>query len=398
MKRLVASALTLSMLLAAPLAHAISDEGKATLQSLDYWKTQVDLKNRPFKDGDSDYAVSQGMGQYESKLKTVKERLEKVPAADRKDPMYEGYAKWVAEFESTVKRWQGERGQNATNLKNKAQAEEAYRADARDNAGALEMVKAARGTYTYSLDAAQMLTKWKAAEKLTAFAAKCDKEYAPVDAASYYGRDKIEHCKNAAEWKAVLTPFFEARSIANVKRLGTELESSVNRVKNGETTYEGQLKRMKAPADYIAQVKGPYEALFQAMGKPLPAEMFAPIDTAAKGYPAAVTASQAKVAYKPGKFADATVTNAVKAAFTTKGVKVLKISQSFGDWSIRKNEYAFPTHRIRDSIVLGQVTGESFCRLFEVTAQQQYAGGGRYSSNTAVDLRSEPDFKIASCK
>lgn len=398
MKRFAASALALSMLLAAPLAHAISEEGKTTLQSLDYWKKQVDLKTRPFKDGDSDYEVSQGMGQYESKLKTVKERLDKVPAADRKDPMYEGYAKWVGEFEATLKKWQGERSQNAANLKNKAAAEEAYRTDVRDNGDALGFVKAARGTYSYSLDAAQMLSKWKAAEKLTAFAAKCDKEYALVDASSYYGRDKAENCKNAAEWKTVLVPFLEARAIANGKKLGGEVDASVNRVKNGETTYEGQLKRMKAPSEYIATLKGPYEALFQAMGKPLPAELFAPIETAAKGYPAAVTASQAKVAYKPGKFADPNVSAAVKTAFGSKSYKVLKISQTFGDWDIRKNDIGFPTHRIRDSIVLTQVAGDSFCRLLEVTAKQQYAGGGRYSSNTSVDLRSEPDFKIASCK
>lgn len=398
MKRFVASALALSMLTAAPLALALSEDGQNTLRSIDFYKNQVDLKNRPFQNGDSDSTVSQALYQYETKLKTVKERLEKVPAADRKDPKYEEYAKWVASFESTLTKWQGERGQNATSLKNKAQAEEAYKNDVRENAGALEFVKAARGTYGYSLDAAQMLSKWKAAEKLGAFAAKCDKEFAPVEPTSYYGREKVENCKNAAEWKTVLVPFLEARAQANARKLGADMESTVNRIKNGETTYEGTLKRLKAPAEYVQSVRAPYEAVFQAMGRPMPAEMFASIDTAAKGYAAAIAASQAKVAYKPGKFADATVSNAVKAAFATKSVKVLKVSQTFGDWDIRKTEFGFPTHRIRDSVVLGQVAGETFCRLFEVTASQQYSGGGRYSSNTAVDLRSEPDFKVASCK
>jgi hypothetical protein len=134
------------------------------------------------------------------------------------------------------------------------------------------------------------------------------------------------------------------------------------------------------------------------MGKTLPSDFFAPITNAGKGYAAAISASQAKVSYKPGKFADATVTNAVKAALTAKSVKVLKISQTFGDWDIRKTDYGLPTHRIRDSIVLGQVAGETTCRLIELTSKQDYQGGGRYTTNTVVDLPKEPSFKVASCK
>ena len=398
MKRFAVSALALSMLLASPIAHALSEEGKNTLQSIDYYKNQVDLKTRPFKDGDSDSTVSQALDQYESKLKTVKERLDKVPAADRKDPKYEAYAIWVAEFEVTVKRWQGERTHNATVLKNKEQAGEAYKTDARSNGEALVFVKEARGTYEYALNAAQMVTKWRAAEKLTAFAAKCDKEYAPVDASSYYGREKAENCKNAAEWKTVLVPFFETRSLANGRKFGADVESTATRLKNGDSVYETTLKRLKTPAEYVSGLRAPYETLFQAMGKPVPAELFASVDTAAKGYAAAIAASQAKVSYKAGKFSDATVSNAVKAALATKNVRVIKVSQGFGDWEIRKNNIGFPTHRIRDSVALGQMTGETFCRVYEVTSSQQYAGGGRYSSNTAVDLGSEPDFKVASCK
>lgn len=398
MKRLVPSAVLVSMLLAASSALALTDEQKQNLKSLDYYKTQVDLKNRPFRDGQADSDVSSALYGYETKLKTVKERLDKIPAADRKDPMYESYAAWANEFESTLKRWQGERATNAQNLKNKAQAEETYKNETREVADGLGFVKQLRGTYSYSLDAKEMLAKWKAAEKLTAYAAKCDKEFAPVDATSYYGKDKAENCKNAAEWKTLVVPFLEKRSGENVQKLGADLEGVARRISNGETTYDGALKRLRSPDEYIATLRGPYEALFQAMGKSLPSDFFAPITNAGKGYAAAIAASQAKVSYKPGKFADATVTNAVKAALTAKNVKVLKVSQTFGDWDIRKTDYGLPTHRIRDSIVLGQVSGETSCRLIELTSKQDYQGGGRYTTNTVVDLPKEPAFKVASCK
>lgn len=398
MKRFVPSVVALSMLLASPLALAMSEDAENTLRSIDYYKNGVDLKTRPFKDGESDYSVGQALYQYETKLKTVQERLAKVPAADRKDPKYEACAKWVAEFETTLKKWQGERAGNAQNLKNKDAAEEAYKTGAGEVAAGLDFVKEVRAGYRYALDADALLAKWKKAEKLPAFAAKCDKEFAAVDTSSYYGRDKIENCKNAAEWRTVLVPFLETRAKENTKKLGDEVTAIANRIKNGETVYDKLLVRLQKPADYVASLRAPYEALFTAIGKPIPTDLFAPIETAAREYSAAVTAGQAKVSYKAGKFADAGVSNAVKAAFTAKSVKVLKVSQTFGDWEIRKNDIGFPTHRIRDSVVLGQVAGETFCRVYEVTSSQQYAGGGRYTTNTKVNLRSEPDFKVSSCK
>jgi hypothetical protein len=57
-----------------------------------------------------------------------------------------------------------------------------------------------------------------------------------------------------------------------------------------------------------------------------------------------------------------------------------------------------PTHRIRDSVVLGQAAGEAHCRVYTLTSSQQYAGGGRYAGTNSVDLGREPDFLIASCK
>lgn len=394
---LAPSMLALAVFAAPSLALALSEDGANTLRSIDYYKGQVDLKTRPFANGDSDSSVGQALYQYETKLTTVKERLAKVPVADRSDSKYEATAKWVAEFDATLTKWKAERVQNAQSVKAKAAAEEAYKTESRNLAGPLGFVKEVRGTYSYDLEPAAMLTKWRSAEALTAFAAKCDREFVLVDAASYYGRDKVENCKNAAEWRTVLKPFLDARAQAKAKKLGDSVAATMTRIKNGETVYDAQLERARKPAEYVASIRGPFEALYTAMGTPLPAGLFAPIETAGAGYAAAITAGQAKVAYKPGKFADSAVSTAVKAAMTTRKVKVLKVSQTFGDWDIRKSGL-MPTHRIRDSVVLGQVAGETHCRVYGVTASQQYAGGGRYAGTISVDLGSEPDFRIASCK
>ena len=394
---LAPSILALSVLASPSLALALSEDGANTLRSIDYYKTQVDLKTRPFANGDSDYTIGQAMYQYETKLKTVKERLEKVPAADRSDPKYEATAKWVGEFESTLKKWQAERGTNTQNLKAKAAAEEAYKTESRNLGDALGFVKAVRGTYSYDLEPAAMLAKWRSAEALTAFAAKCDREFAAVDATSYYGREKVEACKNAAEWRTVLKPFLDARAQAKAKKLGDSVAATLTRIRNGESVDEAQLDRARKPTEYLASLRGSYEALYTAMGAPLPAGLFSSIESAAAGYAAAVTAGQAKVSYKPGRFSDPAVSAAVKAALATSKVKVVKISQTFGDWDIRKSGL-MPTHRIRDSVVLGQAAGETHCRVYTITTSQQYAGGGRYAGNLSVDLGREPAFLIASCK
>ena len=397
MRLLVSSCLAVSFLLAAPAALAITDQSKQTLQSLDYYKGQIDLKKRPFADGDQDSDIRQALSNIETKLATVKERLGKIPEADRKDAMYQGYATWAGEVEATLGRWKAEHAALKEKQKGKAAAEEVFRAEARDAEDALAFVKALRGSYTYALDGKQMLSKWKAAEKLTAFAAKCDKEFAAVDASSYYGSKKVEACKDAAEWKSVLTAFFEKRIGENAKKLGDSVEASVKRIANGETTYETQLAHLKAPADYVKEQSAPYASLFEAMGKPMPADLFAPVLEAAKGYEAAVKSSQAKTAYKAGKFADAGVSKAVTAAFAAKNVKVLKISQPFDTWDTRKDG-SLVTHRVRDSVVLGQVEGESFCRLFEAAqARQDHQGKGKFG-DTKVELRAEPDFRITACK
>lgn len=399
MKRLLlAAAVVPTVLLSASLSFALSDDHKQTLKSLDYYKSEVDLKTRPFRDGQSDSEVSSALYGYETKLKTVKERLEKIPVSERKDPMYEGYAAWANEFETTLKRWQAERATNAQRLKTAGNAEEAYRNETREVSAGLELVKQVRATYKYALDADEMQVKWRAAEKLTAYAAKCDKEFAAVDSKSYYGRDKVENCKNAAEWRQVVVPFFEKRAQDNVAKLASDLEGAARNISNGQPTYDNLVKRLRAPDEYIATLRPAYEALFKMMDRPMPSELFAPIASAAKGFNAAVASSQSKVSYKPGKFADGAVTQAVKAAFVARDVKVLKVSQTFADWSIRKTEYGMPTHRIRDSVVLGQVAGESFCRVIGVTAKQEYAGGGRYAGLVSVDLGKSYDFKIASCK
>lgn len=392
MRLLFSSSLLLALVLSAPMALALSDQSKETLQSLDYYKGQIDLKKRPFADGDQDSDIRQALSNVESKLKTVKERLAKIPETDRKDPVYQGYATWAGEVESTLGRWKAEHAALKDKAKARTAAEEAFLADYRDLEGALDFVKAARGTYTYDLDAKKMLGKWRAAEKLTAFAAKCDKDFTLVQ-----GSRKVEACKNAAEWKATLTALFEKRIGENAKKLAGEVEGSVKRIANGEATFEAQLARLKDPQAHVKEASAPYAELFDAMGKPMPEDLFAPVVLAAKGYEEALKASQGKVAYKAGKFSDAGVSKAVTEAFAAKNVKVVAVSQPFDAWDTRKDG-SLITHRVRDSVVLGRVDGEGFCRLFEAAqARQDHQGKGKFGE-TKVELRAEPAFRIARCK
>lgn len=69
--------------------------------------------------------------------------------------------------------------------------------------------------------------------------------------------------------------------------------------------------------------------------------------------------------------------NMAKAKFTSyyKGVSILKIGSSFGDWKMYKNSLGIPTNRFIRGWALLKIPGRPYCQAQEWIIKQTYAGG-----------------------
>ena len=397
MKTLLLSAVAATIMISSHFAFAQSSEGKRALNNFADYRKQVDLTHRPFDDGASDYEAEGALKEAQRTFDLAKAWLAKVPEGDRKDPRYVEGASWVGSGAPAFARWQNERVQNAGIAKLRGPAEQAYKNDADTNQTVLDFVKSVRADGGGSMTAKEMQNRWKASEALSGFAARCAKEYAYVDRVSRYGAEKVENCKNAAEWKALLTSSFESGASANVKAIAEEVRHTVARLKEGSSVDGPSIKKLVDSSAHIRDIRPDFEVLFQTMGRPIPADLFAPIEVASRDSSSAIATALTKTRYKAAKFSDAGILAAVKSAFATKSISVLQVSQDSNEWQIQKDDLGTPLKRIRVSVSLTRAPQESFCRLYNPFAFQPYAGGGKYSSTT-VELPTEPEFQVVPCK
>ncbi len=116
----------------------------------------------------------------------------------------------------------------------------------------------------------------------------------------------------------------------------------------------------------------------------------------------AASAAEKLPNYRPGaawfKFRDAAAEKHTMGLFKNSAtIKVHRIGVESAGWEIQKDNYGLlPSYRYKNANVYYRDSGEDhpFCRVASLKVKQDYAGGGRYSTET---YRSSGQFRVIGC-
>ena len=95
--------------------------------------------------------------------------------------------------------------------------------------------------------------------------------------------------------------------------------------------------------------------------------------------------------------ANAAIGKAAKATLSKRkpSPKVAKVLSKTNDWAIHKKPSGVPSYRGQAIQAIAKFKGDSFCRLYDMEAQQSYSGG-RWQSSVNVTITN--GFRIMKCK
>lgn len=395
---LAVSLVATALATAAPASAALSKNGVFYLDELEFYIKKDKLDAEPCK-GENDARDCLTLVELQSDYELAKGKLDRVPAEDRTDPRYVRGARWHASFKAKLDTWRAADAARGVKAAASGAAVQAHRKAAYESRYALALVAEYRaGSKSPSggrvIDASTLLEHWKAASSLTAFAELC-KGWGVMTGPDE--QEKNAHCKDANEWRTVLTPVFEEQARAGIAADADATKKLIETIRDGGDASPSEHAQAKKSAAAVASAKAKYAPVYAALGKAIPADAFAPLTSATAGYDAALKSSVAKVRYKSAGGADGAVGQAVAKEITQAKLKIVKQSQSPG-WEIAKNELDIPTHREKTAAVLAKAPGEGYCRLYEVSVHQDYTGGGKYQSALNARFDATDKFAVASCK
>jgi len=213
-----------------------------------------------------------------------------------------------------------------------------------------------------------------------------------------------DHPKNACDvaqnWRTYFKAYVE-RVVAHVRdetirTIGFHLK---NLEEKGEL-YEFDMPRMEKPEAEVAGFVTKYEAICKEFGIPLDAAFFSGVVDAAKPYAETLKKAGGQQRWdSKASFSDGAVAAAFKKALGDAKLSVKKIGLTHSDYSITKNGIGIPLYKIRSGFTMVKADGESFCRIYYLTARAEYEGGRKGYTKPALDFdRKTTGFIVSKCK
>lgn len=218
---------------------------------------------------------------------------------------------------------------------------------------------------------------------------------------SYYVKEipAVEGCKRAAKWKELGKKFVELQTKGGVKEEVSRLQGVMDRMKKGDRITAADHQGLLHPDEHINYFKADYDKGGKAFGVVTDVAWYAPIKTAAAGYPAAL-ADAAKTSRweKTATIVDQGTSSAVIKQHQKGGVMdegdVVKVA-AFDGWDVETDVWKTPVKRSRNVEVLVKIKGETYCRLYSRRAGSSYSGGAWAPTGVGGG---ESEFQISACK
>jgi hypothetical protein len=221
-------------------------------------------------------------------------------------------------------------------------------------------------------------------EKLGELAARCQGKYKGKDIPTTRNKDSHQHpkvaCDLAINWKRYVVELAPSVARASADLEARNLESALAKLEQEGRFYQRTLLIWTDPKKFVAELRAPYDAVFQKLGLEPDAGLWAGVEAAVARFPeAARKAGEVDRWPKIASHRDKDAEKVIKAAVEASGVKLLRVGLHQAAWVIVKNDDDYPLRRAKDATIVVRRGGEAFCRLYVVGVSGQYEGGGSYA-------------------
>ena len=207
-------------------------------------------------------------------------------------------------------------------------------------------------------------------------------------------------CDVAMNWKT----YFKAYVERMLDSLRTETAKTIGyhltRLEEKGELYEFDMPRMAKPDEAVAEFVKTYTGICTTLGIPINADYFKNVVEAAKPYAEALKKAGTVQRWdSKATFSDGSVGAAFKKVLGDAKLSVKKIGLTHSDYSVTKNELGIPLYKIRSGFAMVKADGESFCRIYYLTARAEYEGGRKGYTKPDLEFdRKTEGFIVSKCK
>jgi hypothetical protein len=187
-----------------------------------------------------------------------------------------------------------------------------------------------------------------------------------------------EYLKLAADFKKA-----EPKGVVEALREETDtLNKAIAGVKSNGWLDWVMARDLFITNDYMAVMRKHFVPLYTREGKSMPPDKLKPLEDKVAELKRAIEQNATRWKFPAGKPHDAAIEARARAGVKTKfpGATIIKTALDGTDWTILKNDLGIPRYRTRDVLVLVQIPGQKFPWLILGSFDQNYSGGGTYSS------------------
>lgn len=286
-----------------------------------------------------------------------------------------------------------------------AQAEQA-KANAQAQQGLQEswqgMMKEQKGCFEFLQeewnDVKYAATKGAAClEPAATVAKRCKAEFAALK--GYYVQERDKICAQANTWPKLAFERNDKAVRSRRKELLARYENLIEELKRGAQVKAEEMAYLQHPDVDATGVLASFKRAYEAVGASMPADITFHVGDPATTA-AAIKASQVAFAAENNKapFVDGTVTGIIKADFAASNLPISRVGQLLAAPEIVKDSDGIITKRIRTSLALVKVSGESYCRAYFPTVEWIHVGFGKFDPPRLDTLPRETFFHVAYCK
>jgi hypothetical protein len=345
------------------------------------------------------------LGRCKSLAKNVRGQVDRVEPQNRGIVEFKKVAELLAKIEKKIPEWENAEKADAEAKRNAGKVSDEFKEKVRSHG----IIGSIWGMKTDPKKRVELLADLllKDVERAKAM----EKDFLePCKAGRYanaqtFSRDTAwDHPKNACDvaqnWRAYFKAYVE-RVVGHVRDETTRtIGFHLKKLEEKGELYEFDMPRMEKPDAEVAGFVTKYEAICKEFGIPLDAAFFQTVVDAAK--PWAETLKKAGGVQRwdsKASFSDGAVSAAFKKALGDAKLSVKKIGLTHSDYSITKNSIGIPLYKIRSGFAMVKADGESFCRIYYLTARAEYEGGRKGYTKPSLEFdRKTTGFIVSKCK
>ena len=241
-------------------------------------------------------------------------------------------------------------------------------------------------------------------KRFKAFIDWCSKrEYVHIRPSYKYKgyRSPAKACSLAKNWKPLYKRYLDSTVKRLLNKKASYLKGYLSNLKTSFKTSDVAMGLLKSPKEFTQKLKKAFTPVYTFIGAKFPTKNFAAYIATTKSFSTLLKKARRKFRYprKKARYSCRSCKRAMRAAGRGKGFTLKRAGMMFRHWTIKKNRYKRPLKKYRTGWALYKKRGERFCRVYRLTVNAQYKGGGRYTRPFLPDdILRRQDFIVSKCR